>query len=370
MPSDFRTQTRSDARVLLQPLLDLHDRIRASVVEACEAQDPANLAEVAADEAGDTIYRIDRVSEDLLVAGLEEIAMREPLVLVAEGLPESELILPRGAREEECRWRVIVDPIDGTRGIMYQKRSAWILTGVAPNRGAGTRLRDVLLAVQTEIPLVKQHLGDQLWAVRGEGVVARRHDRLTGASRPLELHPSRSDTIEHGFATVARFFPGVRDLLAAIDDEVVAEVLGAPSAGKAACFEDQYACTGGQLYELMAGHDRFVADVRPLMESVRAERGLPRGLSCHPYDLCAVLIAQELGVVVTDARGAELDAPLDLDSDVSWIGYANERLRRRVEPALQGALRRRGLLGEEPAELRQAGGNSPRDPDSDRNDDA
>jgi hypothetical protein len=106
------------------------------------------------------------------------------------------------------------------------------------------------------------------------------------------------------------------------------------------------------------------------MESVRAERGLPRGLSCHPYDLCAVLIAQELGVVVTDARGAELDAPLDLDSDVSWIGYANERLRRRVEPALQGALRRRGLLGEESAEARQAGGNSPLDPDSDRNGDA
>src|SRR5690606_15326056 len=102
------------------------------------------------------------------------------------------------------------------------------------------------------------------------------------------------------------FFPGARDELAAIDDEIVAAVLGAPSAGKAGCFEDQYACTGGQLYELMAGHDRFIADVRPLMEGVRAARGLPPGLSCHPYDLCTLLIAQSLGVVVTSPDGTEL----------------------------------------------------------------
>lgn len=335
----------ADPRVLLQPLLDLHDRIRASVVQACEAQDTADLSEVAADEAGDTIYRIDRVSEEMLIEGLEEIARSEPLTVIAEGLPGGGVTLPKGRLGKESRWRLVVDPIDGTRGLMYQKRSGWILTGVAVDRGDETRLSDVVLAVQTEIPLVKQHLSDQLHAVRGEGVVATRHDRVRGVSRPLSVHPSRSDTLEHGFATVARFFPGARDELAAIDDEVIARVLGAPVAGKAGCFEDQYACTGGQLYELMAGHDRFVADVRPLMEGIRAERGLPRGLSAHPYDVCTILIAQELGVVVTDPGGAELDVPLDLDTDVSWVGYANARLRRRVEPALQQALGRRGLLG-------------------------
>ena len=195
-----------DPRPLLQPLLELHEAIRDSVVEACEAHATSELAEVAAEEAGDTIYRIDRVSEEILVSGLEEIARNEPMVLIAEGLPEAGLVLPQGAREEECRWRVIVDPIDGTRGIMYQKRSAWILTGVAPNRGSATRLGDVLLALQTEIPVVKQHLCDQLWAERGKGVTARRYDRTTGAWRPLALHPSRSDTLEHGFATVVRFF--------------------------------------------------------------------------------------------------------------------------------------------------------------------
>jgi hypothetical protein len=148
----------------------------------------------------------------------------------------------------------------------------------------------------------------------------------------------------HGFATVSRFFPGARDVLAAIDDEIVAEVTGPPVAGKAACFEDQYVCSAGQLYELMAGHDRFVADFRPLMESVLAERGLPRALCCHPYDLCTALIAEELGVVVTDARGEPLDGPFDLETDMAWVGYANRRLHERVGPAVRGALMRRGLL--------------------------
>ena len=334
----------SDPRPLLATLLALHERIRDSVVAACERQDTAELSEVAAEEVGDTIYRIDRVSEELILAGLASIAERESLVLVAEGLPEEGVTLPAGTAAEACRWRIIFDPIDGTRGLMFQKRSAWILTGVAPNRGAATRLSDITLAVQTEIPLVKQHLSDQLHAVRGEGVVATRFDRVRRVSWPLELVPSRADSIDHGFATVARFFPGVRDELAAIDDEVVAQVLGPPVAGKAACFEDQYACTGGQLYELMAGHDRFVADIRPLMEGIRSKRGLPRGLSCHPYDLCTALIARELGVEVTDPFGEPLDAPMDLDSDVAWVGYANGRLRARVEPALQGVLRKRRLV--------------------------
>lgn len=334
----------SDVATFLQPMLALHDRIRASVVDACTRQAIDELAAVSAEEVSDTIYQVDRVSEEHLVAGLADVARDEPLVLMAEGLAGGSVVLPHGMRETDCRWRVIVDPIDGTRGIMYQKRSAWILTGVAPNRGAETRLRDITLAVQTEIPLVKQHLSDQLWAIRGQGTHATRFNRITGTSEPLVMRPSRADTIAHGFSTVCRFFPGARDVLAAIDDELTHEVLGPPRAGKAACFEDQYLSTGGQLYELMAGHDRFVADVRPLMRSVYAARGLPNGLCAHPYDICTSLIAEELGVVVTDAQGAALDGPFDIESDISWVGYANDRVRARVEPALHGALRRRGLL--------------------------
>ncbi|CAN5812797.1 hypothetical protein BH11GEM2_BH11GEM2_05050 [soil metagenome] len=332
-----------DASHLLPAILDLHDRIRASVVAACEQQSHDAMAEVAHDDEGDTIYAVDRVSEATLIEGLTELAQSEPLVLIAEGLPSEGVVLPSGARERDCAWRMIVDPIDGTRGLMYQKRPAWILTGVAPNRGPDTRLRDIVLAVQTEIPLVKQHLSDQAWAERGRGYQARRFNRITGESAPLHLHPSRADTIAHGFASISRFFPGARDVLAAIDDDIAIAVGGPQLSGKALCFEDQYISTGGQLYELMSGHDRFIADVRPLLSDILTARGMPRALCCHPYDLCTVLVAEELGVHVTDAAGAPLDTPLDLDTDVAWAGYASERLRARVEPALRTALAQHGL---------------------------
>jgi hypothetical protein len=141
-----------------------------------------------------------------------------------------------------------------------------------------------------------------------------------------------------------RFFPGVRDVLAAIDDEIVRGAVGPPLPGKAQCFEDQYTSTAGQLYELMAGHDRFVADLRAQMEPVSTERGLPRLLCCHPYDLCTELIAREAGVIVTSVAGDPLNAPLAVDPDVSWVGYANQSIRASVEPLLHAALAKRGLL--------------------------
>ena len=334
----------SDAHRLIEPILTLHDRIRGGLVESSIRQAADELAAVAGEESSDTIYAIDRVGESMLIEGFAEIARDQPIWLIAEGLPSEGVTLPHGVRERDCRWRVIVDPIDGTRGLMYQKRSAWILTGVAPYRGRDTSLRDIVLAVQTEIPLVKQHLSDQLWAIRGKGVQARRHDRVSGETSEITLRPSRADTIAHGFASVCRFFPGVRDAIAEVDDEVIREVLGNPAQGKAACFEDQYLSTGGQLYELMAGHDRYVADLRPLFRPVYAERGLAPGLCCHPYDMCTAMIASELGVVITGPAGEPFDGPFDLDADVAWIGYANDRIRGLVEPALQRALRRRGLL--------------------------
>src|SRR5207244_10379023 len=121
---------------------------------------------------------------------------------------------------------------------------------------------------QTEIPLVKQHLSDTLWAVRGAGAQAERFDRLKRTRAPLSLSPSSAPSIAHGFAMVARFFPGAREELAAIDEEIVAAALGPVTRGKAHCFEDQYVSTGGQLYDLMAGQDRFVPDLRPLLETL------------------------------------------------------------------------------------------------------
>ena len=334
-----------DIRKLLEPVRRLHETIRASVVAACELGAAGELAAIVSEQEGDTIFALDRVSEELLIDFFErEVAPLAPLILIAEGLSDGPIILPRGTAESDVVWRIIVDPIDGTRGLMYQKRSGWILTGVAANRGPETSLSDIELAVQTEIPLAKQHLSDVLWAIRGEGFNAQRFNRLTGEHSALQLHPSTASDIAQSYSQVVRFFPGVRDVLAAIDDEIVRGTLGASQSGKAQCFEDQYTSTAGQLYELIAGHDRFVADLRANMEPVTTERGLPKLLCCHPYDLCAELIAREAGVIVTGVNGGPLKARLAVEPDVSWVGYANQRIRMAVEPLLQAALEKRGLF--------------------------
>jgi fructose-1,6-bisphosphatase/inositol monophosphatase family enzyme len=324
----------ADVHDLLEPLLELHDRIRQAVVDATERDPHHTLSRVSRQEASDTIYAIDLVAEKVLESFAGWLSEKHSFVLIAEGLGADRQVWPKGIDDAEATWRIIIDPIDGTRGLMYQKRSAWILSAVAPNRGHATSLQDVVLALQTEIPLRKQHLSDQLIAVKGEGVIAHRDDRFIGERRELVLRPSVARTIEHGYATVVRFFPGSREELAALDEEIIRAALGPAEPGKAQCFEDQYASSGGQLYELIAGHDRFIADLRPL----------PKGLCCHPYDICTSLIATEAGVLVTDPHGNPLDVPLDVETNVAWVGYANQHIRRQIEPVLQAALRSRGWI--------------------------
>ncbi len=90
---------------------------------------------------------------------------------------------------------MIVDPIDGTRGIMYDKRAAWALAGVAPNKGSATRLSDIEVAVMTELPTSKMGFGDVLWAIKGQGAHGNR-ERLDG--KRVEFEPEiRIDDV-HG----------------------------------------------------------------------------------------------------------------------------------------------------------------------------
>jgi hypothetical protein len=336
--------TLRNPAALLARLRDIHDGIRDAVLAACETTALDRLAAVVGHDAGDTVFAIDRVSEAVLLDRFESLAEDWPCLLVAEGLgSDGRAVLPAGTAVDDVEIVVIVDPIDGTRGLMYQKRPAWILTGVAPYRGRTPMLAEITLALQTEIPLLKQHLADTLWTQAGGGAHAERWNRLTGARTPLHLHPSQATTIAQGFGGLARFFPGARTELSAVDDEVAAQLLGPPRAGVALTYEDQYISTGGQLYELLVGHDRWIADLRPLVEPLLAARGQALGLCCHPYDLCTALIAREAGVIVEDAAGNPVSAPLDVFSPVSWVGYANAAIRAAVGPALRAALAANGM---------------------------
>lgn len=312
-------------------LCRLQDAIRDSV-RVAQRRGGRRLTRVAAVTSADTIYGVDRVGEHAVLAWFSKNwPKRWPVELVMEGLEGKVVTFPRGTPVAQTLFKCILDPIDGTRGLMYDKRSAWSLAALAPQRGAKTNLGDIIVAAMTELPTSKAGFADQLSVVRGRGVTAERIDLRTNRRVKFTPRPSRAKDVAHGFASFAKFFPPGKTWLAEREEQLW-RALGAG----AEVFDDQYLSSAGQLYELLMGHDRFIADLRPL---AFARLRLPAALSCHPYDICTALIAQELGCVVTAPDGKPLRAPLDTTAPVAWAGYANPALARRIGPKLRELLR-------------------------------
>lgn len=308
-------------------LCQLQDAIQGSV-RLAQRRGARRMTRVAAVTTADTIYGIDKVSEHAVLTWFGKNWPAEwPVELVMEGLEGATVTFPRGTSVSATIFKCILDPIDGTRGIMYDKRSAWSLAALAPQRGAKTHLGDIIAAAMTELPTSKAGFADQLSVVQGRAVVAERIDLTTGRRRKFTPRPSRATDLEHGFASFAKFFPPGKVWLAE-REATLFRALG----GDAEIFDDQYLSTGGQLYELLMGHDRFIADLRPLAFE---ELKLATALTCHPYDICTALIAQSLGCLVTAPDGAPLRVPLDTTSAVAWTGYANARLARKIAPKLR-----------------------------------
>jgi hypothetical protein len=328
-----------DATSAVLRLKEFQSAVREVVVLS---RTDANLHGVNRSTVADTIYQIDALIEPILEDFCDQWAKTTPLVLIAEGI-DSELgegikVFPRGIRQEDAALRLIVDPIDGTRGIMYDKRAAWALAGVAPNKGPQTRLSDIEAAAMTELPTSKMGSADVLWATRGSGAHAARVDLSSGKESPLPLRPSTASGIEHGFASVTNFFPGTKVLASELMEYLANRLVGPADITRAAVFDDQYISTGGQFYEVIVGHDRFIADLRPLFYRIKNQ---PPGLCCHPYDCATMLIAQEAGVRLTDGLGNPLDGPMDVTTPISWAAFANDSLQAAIEPLLRQFLRER-----------------------------
>src|SRR5688500_14782780 len=173
----------ADPDHVLGRLRDLQAEIKRLLRAGRTGPDPAAVMR---SEESDTIYAIDALVEPAIEAFCRDWGKTTPLVVIAEGLldekgRERPRAFPDGTAEADALIRVILDPIDGTRGLMYDKRSAWSLAGAAANRGPATSLRDIEVAVMTELPTSKLGWSDVLWAVRGRGVQARRIDLRDGS---------------------------------------------------------------------------------------------------------------------------------------------------------------------------------------------
>jgi len=318
-------------------LCALGDSIRDALAAARATDAAAGFARVAAQTSADTIYAIDRVSEEAITRWFRaHWPTDEPVELVMEGLEDGAMLcFPLATPVENTVWKCIIDPIDGTRALMYDKRSAWSLAALAPQRGAGTRLRDVLVAAMTELPTSKAGLSDQVSGVRGcgtKGLVCERIHVGNGERARWQPTPSRAHDFRHGFASWARFFPEGKSLLARMEEELWDELLGLGSSSSPVVFDDQYISNAGQMFEVMVGHDRMQGDFRPL---AYAKLGFDTVLVSHPYDVCTAMLLEEAGAVVEAFDGSPLDCPLDTTSPVSWMAYANEELAGQVRPILR-----------------------------------
>ena len=273
-------------------------------------------------------FPLVHVEAGLRTGDLQETWPEEmkPLRLIAEGIGEDG-VLHIGSPGQPPRRTVIIDPIDGTRAIMYQKRSAGFVAGVAEHPdGREPRLKDIDAALLLELPAPKQTLADHYTAVRGEGMRAWRTGLDGSGARRLNVQPSSATTLLHGHAHVANFFPGVKRMAADLLERIVDATLTAEYDDHALVYDDQYPATAGQMVELIRGADRFTCDLRPLMNRIlaRGNPGYRPAHTCHPYDCGAELVAQEAGVVLTDGLGGEFDSPLDVHTPMHWCVYANE----------------------------------------------
>jgi myo-inositol-1(or 4)-monophosphatase len=269
----------------------------------------------AAASGGDVTFAIDAEAERRLEAFLRERAPD-----VAFYSEDRGLVLPAGRRYEpagDVSTVLVVDPIDGTRPAMAGLESCCVSVAAAPLRD-GVRMGEVTVGCVVEIPS-----GEVFLAERGRGMVE---------SPPVRL--SANERLDRMFWTY-----GFRGRPARALTEVLAELIDASSVGGgtfdlgSAAFDVTRVVTG-QL-------DAYVEPGPLLVEEVagmRAEFERVGGgavLNNSPYDLAAaVLLAEEAGAVVTDARGEPLaDRPLlgsGADYQMSIVASANSALHARI----------------------------------------
>jgi hypothetical protein len=188
----------------------------------------------------------------------------------------------------------------------------------------------------TELPVTKQWRADQISAVRGSGLIAEFVNVFDNSRQPLKLQPSKAHDFKHGFSSFAKFFPEGKTATAKLEEQFWNRLHDPGGSRSPVIFDDQYISTGGQFFELLAGHDRMIADLRPIIHKAA---GIQSSLLCHPYDVCAALILREAGVILEAPDGSELNTPLDTTSPVTWVAYANKTLAAQARPVLQELLR-------------------------------
>lgn len=330
-------------------LRQLCERVRTAALEALRMDTPETLARLVRAGAGDCTYGLDDRSEGAVDRWLHETARERPLSLLTEDTGWRHLGPgPRGRLAEPVELdgfdhggpRIALDPVDGTRGLMHDLRSAWTVVSCA-GAGAGCpRLSELELGIVAEIP-DSRAASFRLLAATRDGP-CRLEQRAVDSGELVasrDLVADTDDRCDHGFFPFFRYEPSQRPSVAELEAGFFERLARDEGADLRHVFDDQYISNAGQLVLLALGTYRMIADLRALL----AERaGLPTTTS-KPYDLAgAVLCAQRAGCIVTAGDGAALDFELDCTTPVHFVGWANAVTARRLEPHLMAVLSKPG----------------------------
>lgn len=334
-------------------LVQLADELRRvtleGIVQARESGTQDALARPVGEGAGDITYGLDEPAERALDAWRE--AQEDPLSLLTEesgwrhaGAGDPSATNPsatNGASRDPFAHsgpRIVVDPIDGTRNLMTDLRSAWSVIALAAPGSGQPRLSDVVLGVVSEIPDSRAASYRTLVAERG-GACRFEQRRIDDGTliRASALHTGHDARVDHGYFPFFKYMADQRPLIASTEAAFFQRLARHEQADVRNCYDDQYISNGGQLALLAQGTYRMIADLRAFLA---ATSGRPT-ITTKPYDIAgAVLCAQAAGAVIETPEGGPLDFPLDVETPVSWVGWANAETRERLAPHLWAILSR------------------------------
>jgi hypothetical protein len=231
--------------------------------------------------------------------------------------------------------RIGFDPVDGTRNLMVDLRSAWTVVSFAPAGKGQPRLADLSGGMVAEIPTTRAARfrcyfsdGETTWleeGTLGDNVAAEAGS--IAAARVVRTDDD--DRVDHGYFPFFRYDPLRRLEIAEWEGRFFERLQRHEKALLHTIYNDQYCSTGGQLAELMSGTYRMLVDARGLA----ARRSGTAQTIAKPYDIGgAILCARAAGCELTDAEGRELDFPMDVTTPIDFCAYVNAATRRRLEP--------------------------------------
>jgi len=318
-------------------LRSLCDRIRDAARQALVSRPATELSAPVRRGAGDVTFGIDEITEAVVDGWLAETAARGPLSVLTEDSgwrhagPDGDL-----GGFDHGGPRIALDPIDGTRNFMADLRPAWTVVSFAGPGPGQPRLADLSLGLLSEIPVTTAGRYRVLRAEAGGPCSLELRDLAGGP--PLEerlLRADADDRPDRGTFAFFRYDVATRPALAALEADFFGRLAASEGAELHHCYDDQWCCGAGWLASLAQGTYRMLVDVRGL---AGRRRGVP-ATTGHPYDVAgAILCARAAGCVVEDAEGGELDFPIDCETPLDLVGWANAATRDRLRPHLDAAL--------------------------------